>query len=443
MIVLKFGGTSVGNAANIKKVARIVNSYSETKIVVLSAVAGTTNALVHINELLFSDKKDEAIYAINELEKSYHILVSELFTSDHYQSKGLDFLKISFDYLRSLANESSINEKIILAQGEIISTHIFDLYQAELGKNSKLISALDFMSINQHDEPDVVSIEYKLKAILTEENNNNTYITQGYICKDSTNEIDNLKRGGSDYTASLIGAVVNASEIQIWTDIDGMHNNDPRYVENTFSVDEISFDEAAELAYFGAKILHPQSIIPAQKNNIPVLLKNTFNPNDKGTIIKNCNNSEGVRAVAAKDGIIAIKIKSYRMLMAYGFLKNIFEVFEKHQTAIDMITTSEVAVSLTIDNATHLEKIINELNNIGKVEHDNDMSIICLAGNFSQTGKGISASVINCLKDIPLRMISYGGSNYNMSLLIATEDKVKALNLLNDGLFTQKQLLAV
>ena len=443
MIVLKFGGTSVGNAANIKKVARIVNSYSESKIVVLSAVAGTTNVLVHINELLFLDKKDEALSAINALEKDYHNLASELFTSDNYQSKGLDFLKINFDYLRTLANESSINEKIILAQGEIISTHLFNMYQAESGNNSKLISALDFMSINQHDEPDVVSIKYKLKAILSKENNNNTYITQGYICKNSTNEIDNLKRGGSDYTASLIGAAVNASEIQIWTDIDGMHNNDPRYVENTFSIDEISFDEAAELAYFGAKILHPQSIIPAQKNNIPVLLKNTFNPIDKGTIIKNCNNSEGVRAVAAKDGIIAIKIKSYRMLMAYGFLKNIFEVFEKHQTAIDMITTSEVAVSLTIDNATHLEKIINELTSIGKVEYDTDMSIICLAGNFSQTGKGISASVINCLKEVSIRMISYGGSNYNMSLLIATEDKVKALNLLNDGLFTQKQLQAV
>ena len=438
-----FGGTSVGNAANIKKVARIVNSYSESKIVVLSAVAGTTNVLVHINELLFLDKKDEALSAINELEKGYHNLVSELFTSDNYESKGLDFLKINFDYLRTLANEGSINEKIILAQGEIISTHLFNMYQAESGNNSKLISALDFMSINQHDEPDVVSIKYKLKAILSKENNNNTYITQGYICKNSTNEIDNLKRGGSDYTASLIGAAVNASEIQIWTDIDGMHNNDPRYVENTFSIDEISFDEAAELAYFGAKILHPQSIIPAQKNNIPVLLKNTFNPRDKGTIIKNCNSSEGVRAVAAKDGIIAIKIKSYRMLMAYGFLKNIFEVFEKHQTAIDMITTSEVAVSLTIDNATHLEKIINELTSIGKVEYDTDMSIICLAGNFSQTGKGISASVINCLKEVSIRMISYGGSNYNMSLLIATEDKVKALNLLNDGLFTQKQLQAV
>ena len=440
MIVLKFGGTSVGNAANIKKVAKIVNSYSEAKIIVLSAVAGTTNTLVSINDRLFVGKEEEAISIINELELSYHKLINELFTNEYYQSQALNFLKSKFDYLRSLTKDGGTVDKIILAQGEIISTNLFHIYQSELGKNSKLIAALDFMTIDKHDEPIMALIESKLKAVITKNKGYNTYITQGYICINNLGAVDNLKRGGSDYTASLIGGAIKASEIQIWTDIDGMHNNDPRYVENTFSVDELSFDEAAELAYFGAKILHPQSIIPAQKDNIPVLLKNTFNPNDKGTIIKNCNSSVGVRAVAAKDGIIAIKIKSYRMLMAYGFLKNIFEVFEKHQTAIDMITTSEVAVSLTIDNATHLEKILDELKAIGKVEYDTDMSIICLAGNFSQRGKGISASVINCLKDVSIRMISYGGSNYNMSLLIASEDKAKALNLLNEGLFASKQL---
>ena len=440
MIVLKFGGTSVGNAVNIKKVAKIVNSYSQDKIIVLSAVAGTTNTLVCINDLLFVGKEEEALSIINELELNYHQLINELYTTAYYQSQALNFLRLKFDYLRSLTKDSGASEKIILAQGEIISTNLFHIYQTELGKNSKLIAALDFMSIDEHDEPDMTLIESKLKAVLIQDDSYNSYITQGYICKNNLGAIDNLKRGGSDYSASLIGAAIKASEIQIWTDIDGMHNNDPRYVENTYSVDEISFDEAAELAYFGAKILHPQSIIPAQKNNIPVLLKNTFNPNDKGTIIKNCNSSLGVRAVAAKDGIIAIKIKSYRMLMAYGFLKNIFEVFEKHQTAIDMITTSEVAVSLTIDNATHLEKIVGELEAIGKVEYDTNMSIICLAGNFSQSGKGISASVLNSLKDISIRMISYGGSNYNMSLLIAAEDKVKALNLLNEGLFASKQL---
>lgn len=443
MIVLKFGGTSVGNAVNIKKVAKIVNSYSEPKIVVLSAVAGTTNTLVSINDRLFVGKEEEAISIINELEISYHKLINELYSTENFQSQALDFIKLKFDYLRSLTKDGSAAEKIILAQGEIISTNLFHIYQTESCNNSKLIAALDFMSIDEHDEPDIALLESKLKEILTKDKSYNTYITQGYICINNLGTIDNLKRGGSDYTASLIGAAIKASEIQIWTDIDGMHNNDPRYVENTFSVDELSFDEAAELAYFGAKILHPQSIIPAQKDNIPVLLKNTFNPNDKGTIIRNCNNIVGVRAVAAKDGIIAIKIKSYRMLMAYGFLKNIFEVFEKHQTAIDMITTSEVAVSLTIDNGTHLEKILDELKAIGKVEYDTDMSIICLAGNFSQSGKGISASVINCLKDVSIRMISYGGSNYNMSLLIASEDKVNALNLLNKGLFASKQLQQV
>ncbi len=443
MIVLKFGGTSVGNAANIKKVANIVNSYQESKIVVLSAVSGTTNMLVIINNLLAATKNKEAILLINKLEFTYHNLIDSLFTSEYYQLKALTSIRNSFDTIRLLSKKGIKNEKIILAQGEIISTQLFQLYQTETGNDSKLISALDFMSIDTYGEPDTDAIKNQLNTILNQETNHNTYITQGYICKNSADTIDNLKRGGSDYTASLIGAAINASEIQIWTDIDGIHNNDPRYVDDTFSIGEMTFDEAAELAYFGAKILHPQSIIPAQKSNIPVVLKNTFSPNDKGTIIKNCDKSVGVRAIAAKDGIIVIKINSYRMLMAYGFLKRIFEVFEKYQTAIDMITTSEIAVSLTIDDATYLQQITKELKLFGKVEVNKQMSIICLAGNFSQSEKGISAAVINCLKDIPIRMISYGGSNYNMSLLVTTDDKVSALNLLNEGLFVNNQLLEV
>ncbi|HBK70517.1 MAG TPA: aspartate kinase [Flavobacteriaceae bacterium] len=435
MIVLKFGGTSVGNAENIKKVVAIVNACNENKIVVLSAVSGTTNVLVEINKLLADDKKDDVIILINKLELNYHELVNELFSSENHKLKALSFIKNKFEELHSYINKTYQNEKIILAQGEIISTHLFQIYQNELGNTSLLISALDFMSIDTHEEPDSASIKTKLVSLLSDNNDIETFITQGYICTNHKGEIDNLKRGGSDYSASLIGAAIDAKEIQIWTDIDGMHNNDPRFVENTFSIDEMTFDEAAELAYFGAKILHPQSIIPAQKNNIPVLLKNTFSPNDKGTIIKNCSPSNGVRAIAAKDGIIAIKIKSYRMLMAYGFLKNIFEVFEKYQTAIDMITTSEIAVSLTIDNDTYLTEILEELQILGNVTVDKQMSIVCLAGNFSQNEKGISASVLNCLKDIPIRMISYGGSNYNMSLLIASEDKVNTLKLLNKGLF--------
>ena len=435
MIVLKFGGTSVGNAENIKKVATIVNACNATKIVVLSAVSGTTNTLTKINKLLIIGKKEDAIDLIKELELSYNQLIKGLFSSEKHQLEAFSFIKNKFDELCSYTNSTHQNEKIILAQGELISTQLFQIYQNELGVTSRLISALDFMSIDEHEEHETVIIKTKLTVILSNNNNIETFITQGYICTNHKGEIDNLKRGGSDYSASLIGTAIDAEEIQIWTDIDGMHNNDPRFVENTFSIDEMTFDEAAELAYFGAKILHPQSIIPAQKNNIPVLLKNTFNPKDKGTIIQNCASSDGVRAVAAKDGIVAIKIKSYRMLMAYGFLKNIFEIFEKYKTTIDMITTSEIAVSLTIDNPTYLTEILEELQIIGNVTVDQQMSIVCLAGDFSQNGKGVSASVLNCIKDISIRMISYGGSNYNMSLLIASEDKVKALNLLNKGLF--------
>jgi len=437
MLVLKFGGTSVGSADNIKKVAQIVRSYNEPLIVVLSAVSGTTNTLVEIHNLLALQKENEAKSLIDDLELKYHTLLDELFTSEYYQLKALTFVRKSFNKLRSLTIQ---NQNDILAQGEVISTNLFQLYLAEISITSSLISALSFMSIDKNGEPETAKINKKLTKIL-EKTSNPIIITQGFICLDHEGKIDNLKRGGSDYSASLIGAAINADEIQIWTDIDGMHNNDPRFVEDTFSINEISFDEAAELAYFGAKILHPQSIIPAKENNIPVLLKNTFNPDSKGTIIKNCKSCNDVRAIAAKDGIIAIKIKSYRMLMAYGFLKTIFEIFEKYQTPIDMITTSEVAVSLTIDSDIHLTEITKEIEAFGKVEVDTNMSIVCLAGGFSQNEKGISASVLNCLKNIPIRMISYGGSNYNMSLLIDTKNKAEALNLLNQGLFKETIIL--
>ena len=435
MLVLKFGGTSVGNATNIKKVAEIVRSYNKPVTVVLSAVSGTTNSLVEFHRLLTQQKKDEAIAGINSLELNYHRLLDELYASEYYQLKALTFVRNSFERLRKLTAKE---QNKIVAQGELISTHLFHLYLTEQQIDSTLLPALNFMSIDENGEPETLKIKEKLTSI-SNSIENNIRITQGFICLNHKGETSNLKRGGSDYSASLIGAALGADEIQIWTDIDGMHNNDPRFVENTFSIHEISFDEAAELAYFGAKILHPQSVIPAKENNIPVLLKNTFNPESDGTIIMNCKPSNGVRAIAAKDGIIAMKIKSYRMLMAYGFLKKVFEVFEKYQTPIDMITTSEVAVSLTIDNATHLDDITNELNAFGSVEVDTQMSIVCLAGDFSQNGKGISASVLNCLKDIPLRMISYGGSDFNMSLLIDTKNKAETLNLLNDGLFNQVQ----
>ncbi|CAA0192392.1 aspartokinase III [Tenacibaculum maritimum] len=439
MIVLKFGGTSVGTSKSIKEVVRIITEYhpSQPKIVVLSAVSGTTNSLLEISQLVLQNKKEEALLKIHNLQKQYDSLIKGLFSVEKYISKAQLCSQSIFTTLQNIATNYNDAEKMIVAQGEILSTHLIHIYLEEQQINATLISALNFMSINANNEPEISTISKNIKPILAQSPNQNIFLTQGYICKDTNGAIANLQRGGSDYTASLIGAAIEAEEIQIWTDINGMHNNDPRYVENTFSIDEISFDEAAELAYFGAKILHPQSLIPAKEKNIPVLLKNTFNPLQKGTIIKNKAATNGITAIAAKDGIVAIKIKSYRMLLAYGFLKKVFEIFEKYKTPIDMITTSEVAVSLTIDDTSYLTEIRVALETYGKVEIDTSLSIICVAGNFSQNTEGLSAKVFDCLKNIPVRMISYGGSNYNTSLLVKTTDKVEALNALNEGLFIE------
>ena len=441
MIVLKFGGTSVGTAKSIQQVVDIITKIDEPKIVVLSAVSGTTNSLLEISKLIHNNEKDKASFCLNQLHNSYKNLIERLYNTSEFKNKAKAFVSSKFNGIATLIkNDDRCNiDNIIVAQGEILSTNLVQLYLEESQVRSSLISALDFMEIDQNNEPKIESIADKL--FLLPSINQNIWITQGFICRNESGEIANLQRGGSDYTASLIGAAINAKEIQIWTDIDGMHNNDPRYVDNTFSLEEISFDEAAELAYFGAKILHPQSLIPAKENNIPVLLKNTFNPSSKGTIIKNNSIKNGVTAIAAKDGITAIKIKSYRMLLAYGFLKKVFEVFEKYQTPIDMITTSEIAVSLTIDDATNLEKIITELTPFGKIEIDSNLSIICVAGDFSQNKEGISANVFNSLREIPIRMISYGGSNYNTSLLVKSTDKIDALNSLNNGLFKEQLAL--
>jgi aspartate kinase len=443
MIVLKFGGTSVGTAKSIRKVVDIITNIKEPKVVVLSAVSGTTNSLVEINNCIESNNKDEALLIVHQLHNSYLNLIGELFKSIEYKERARSFVAAKFNGIKTIieSNEQENTKNIIVAQGEIMSTNLVQLYLEESEVASALISALDFMEIDENNEPMIDVITKKLTPVLENNKRQNLWITQGFICKDSSGEISNLQRGGSDYTASLIGAAIGVNEIQIWTDIDGMHNNDPRYVENTFSIKEISFDEAAELAYFGAKILHPQSLIPAKENNIPVWLKNTFNPSSIGTIIRNKTVNNGVTAIAAKDGITAIKIKSYRMLMAYGFLKKVFEVFEKYQTPIDMITTSEVAVSLTVDDTSNLDAIINELNPFGKIEVDADLSIVCVAGDFSQNKEGISATVFNSLKDIPIRMISYGGSNYNTSLLVKTVHKTAALNALNTGLFQENLAL--
>ena len=444
MIVLKFGGTSVGSVENFRKVAKIVQSTEGDKIVVLSAMSGVTNTLVRITELLNAANVEEALSLIHKLNEKYLNVAKDLISSDDNYFKAQVVLKRHHQVLLNVASEpfSSKNEKIIMAQGELISTNLFQLYMEEFDGSSVLLSALDFMQIDQYGEPRTEVIQNRLIKVLAN-HSAKIFITQGFICRNVNNEIDNLNRGGSDYSASLIGAAVQATQIQIWTDIDGMHNNDPRFVDDTFSVEELSFDEAAELAYFGAKILHPQSIIPAQENNVPVLLKNTFKPESKGTLIHNRARVKKIRAIAAKDNITAIKIKSYRMLMAYGFLKKVFDVFEQHKTSIDMITTSEVAVSLTIDNTSKLEAIKNELQGFGNIEVDSDLSIICIAGDLAQNKKGITSAIFNGLRDIPIRMISYGGSNYNLSFLVKTTDKIAVLNILNEGLFAELALEAI
>ena len=440
MIISKFGGTSVGSAENMRKVTRIITSDKHPKIVVLSAMSGTTNALVsiaaHLNNLQVADAEFETQLLYNKYVKE----VADLFEKEEAAEKGRIYIEYVFNHIRSyfLVPFNKVIENVLLAQGELISTHLFQLYLEQEEIPSKLIPALSFMRIDEQSEPDKAFIEQNLKRILSAHNACNLFITQGFICKNPAGEIDNLARGGSDYSASLIGAAVEAEQIQIYTDIDGMHNNDPRFVDKTFSLEEISFDEAAELAYFGAKILHPQSILPAREKNIPVLLKNTFKPEAKGTRICNSSNTKyDIKAIAAKDGITAIKIKSYRMLLAYGFLKKIFEIFDRNRTSIDMITTSEVAVSLTIDNTKNLPEILDELKTYGTIEVDSDLTIICIAGNISQNKRGITSAIFNALSEIPIRMISYGGSNYNLSFLVKTSDKISVLNLLNRGLFKE------
>ena len=437
MKVLKFGGTSVGSADRMRGVADIVVN-DEPKIVVLSAMSGTTNSLVAIGEKLYADDKDGAKQAIIDLEQKYFETVKELYKADEFQEKANVIIKEHFDFMKSFVVNvfNLFQERALLAQGELLSTKMFHLFLEEAGVKSALLPALDFMRINRDEEPDMEYIREHAAKELAKKEGINLFITQGYICRNSYGEIDNLKRGGSDYTASIVGNAVNASEIQIWTDIDGMHNNDPRVVDQTKPVAKLSFDEAAELAYFGAKILHPQSIRPAAQLGIPVKLLNTMDPSARGTTISNETGDGFVKAIAAKEGITAIKIKSARMLLAYGFLRSVFEVFERFKTPIDMITTSEVAVSLTIDDTTNLDKIVEELEAFGIVEIDSDQSIVCVVGNMVSETEGAAINIFEALKEVPMRMISYGGSKHNISVVIEAKYKQKALQALNDGLFT-------
>lgn len=438
MKVLKFGGSSIATPSKMKEIADLIQTKKE-KIVVFSALSGTTNTLVEISDYLYKKNPDGASEIINQLESKYLEIVDELYSDENYRLQGSDAIKEYFDTIRTYTKDlfTLFEEKVILAQGEMISSHLMYLLLKERNVNVISISALDFMRMDKNSEPDPIYIKEKLTKQLELHPDADVYITQGYICRNAYGEIDNLGRGGSDLTASLIGAAVQAEEIQIWTDLDGMQNNDPRYVENTSPVRHLQFEEAAELAYFGAKILHPTCIQPAKLNNIPVHLLNTQKPDAPGTLISNRLEKGVIKAVAAKDEITVIRIKSGRMLLAHGFLRKVFEIFENHQTAIDMIATSEVGVSVTIDKPRHLTEITDDLKKYGTVTVEENMSIVCVVGDLEWTNLGFESQVMEALKDIPIRMISYGGSNYNISFLIKSEDKQRTLQSLSNQLFKQ------
>jgi len=431
MKVLKFGGTSVGTAQRFKDVAKLICDGSQN-LVVLSAMSGTTNTLVEISDYFYKKNPVGAMEVINALEKKYLNTMRELYSVDETRLEAETEVKKLLNYIRTFSKSifTLFEEKIILAQGEMLSTTMMNIYLKEIGVKSVLLPALEIVKTDKNAEPDTVYIRENLQKQLQANPDAEIYITQGYICRNFYGEIDNLQRGGSDYTASLLGAALEAEEIQIWTDIDGMHNNDPRFVEGTKPVRNLHFEEAAELAYFGAKILHPTCVLPAKLNNIPVRLLNTMDPSAPGTIISNETEHGKVKAVAAKDGITAIKIKSGRMLLAYGFMRKVFEIFESYQTPIDLVTTSEVGVSVSIDKSKHLEEIVNDLKKLGTVTVDSDMVIICVVGDLFYEYVGLQALVVNAMKDVPVRMVSYGGSNYNISFLVKKEDKQRALQAL-------------
>ena len=437
MKVMKFGGTSVGSPERMKGVASLITKSGEPTFIVLSAMSGTTNTLIEISDYLYRKNPEGANELINNLEQKYLRHVEELYSTEEYKQKTRQFLSEEFNYLRTFTKDlfTSFEEKSIVAQGEILSTNMVVNYLQEQGIKATLLSALDFMRTDKNGEPDGQYIKEHLTAIMEENQGYQIYITQGFICRNAYGEVDNLLRGGSDYTASLVGAAINAEEIQIWTDIDGMHNNDPRVVEKTEAVRQLNFEEASELAYFGAKILHPTCVQPAKYAGIPVRLKNTMDPDAEGTIIDNTLVRRKIKAVAAKDNITAIKIKSSRRLGASGFLRKVFEIFESYQTPIDMITTSEVGVSMTIENNSHLAEIVDELKKYGTVTVDTEMCIVCVVGDLDWSNVGFETLATDAMKDIPVRMISYGGSNYNISFLIREADKQRALLSLSNVLF--------
>ncbi len=437
MKIMKFGGTSVGKPERMHQVSQLITKDAESKIVVLSALSGTTNSLVEISNSLADSNRIAAKQKIDALEAHYRSFVLDLVKQAANIEKANAIVSEHFEFLNIILriSFSEALNKDILAQGELMSTKLFCVYLEEQGIDHLLLPALEFMSIDANEEPNLPAIRAKLTAILAAHTNKNIFITQGYICRNIRGEVDNLKRGGSDYTASLVAAAIKATVCEIWTDIDGMHNNDPRIVNKTVAIEQLSFDEAAELAYFGAKILHPTCIWPAQQENVPVKLLNTMQPEAAGTVITKEAGSVGVKAVAAKDGIIAIKIKSSRMLLAYGFLRKVFEVFEKYRTSIDMITTSEVAVSVTIDSDIALAEIIKELEPFGTVEVEKEQSIVSIVGNEIAQTDDVLMKLFDAIREVPVTMVSYGGSHHNISILLPSAYKTKTLQLLNSGLF--------
>ncbi len=439
---MKFGGTSVGTPERIKDVAALVLSQEEPVLVVLSAMSGTTNALLEIAAQFYAKDDEAAQASIEALEAKYLQHTAMLYASEEVRQQVQAFLHEKFDYLRTFESEyfTTFEEKNIVAQGEIMSTAMFAHYVNEVAGGAVLLNALDFMRTDKNGEPDMPYIHDKLAEVMTMNTGFQVYVTQGFICMNAFGETDNLQRGGSDYTASLIGAALPASEIQIWTDIDGMHNNDPREVEKTHPVRQLHFDEAAELAYFGAKILHPTCISPAKKAKIPVRLKNTMQPEAEGTLINDTLVEGKIKAVAVKNNITAIRVKSTGMLVATGFLHKVFEIFESFQTPIDMLCTSEAGISMAIDDITHLKEIVEELSHVGVVAVDSQMCIVCVVGDLNWSNLGYENIVINALKDIPIRMISYGASNYNISFLVRQQDKRSALNKLSENLFYNNEI---
>lgn len=435
-VVMKFGGTSVGSPERIKEVAGLI-SGSEPKIVVLSAMSGVTNTLVEISRLYAEGNARGALALVAGLEEKYYKAIDELYSKEATKEGLKDFVLHRMNFIRKFQEElfTDFEEKQVLSLGEIISVRMMAAYLNESGKSVTALPALDFVVTDKYGEPNLKIIRERLSDLLATYPDQTLFLTEGYICKNAYAEIDNLKRGGSDYTATIIGACIDAKEIQIWTDIDGLHNNDPRVVEHTSPVRELHFSEAAELAYFGAKILHPSCILPAQMANIPIRLLNTFEPSAPGTLISNRIDEGWLKAVAIKDGITVLRINSNRRFTARAFLRRVFEAFEKFQTPIDIVSTSEVAVSVGIDSTHRLEELLIELRNYGEVSPDNDMSVICIAGDLNWKNAGFEGAILQALEDIPIRMISYGGSNHNVSVVIRTEDKVRALRLLSKHLF--------